>query len=322
MGAGNGDVVGIGEVMVRLAAGPGTRLESARTLDVQVGGTECNVMVDLTALGRRCAWVSKLADNELGRLAYHRIAETGVDLSRVVWSKKDRAGVYFVELGMKPRPTKVLYDRRGSAASKLSPEDIDWDFIAGFRMVHLTGITPALSASCEKVVLEAVKRARSAGMEVSFDVNYRSKLWGPRRAFRCIEKVVRGGVDVLVVTSSDARSVFGMRGDPEAVLRKMAARYHSSTTVLTLGSQGAIASSGGDVYQSSGYEVEEIDRIGAGDAFDAAFLHGYMDGDLQKGLDLGVALSAIKHTVVGDFIMMSEEEISGIARSRNGSIRR
>ena len=131
---GGGDVVAIGEVMIRLAPDPGVRLENAGRLNVEMGGTECNVMVGLSSLGRRCAWISKLADNELGRMVYRRVRETGVDVSRVVWARGARSGTYFVEFGMRPRPSKIIYDRKNSAASLLKAEDVDWEFLTGFEL--------------------------------------------------------------------------------------------------------------------------------------------------------------------------------------------
>ena len=315
------DVVTIGEVMVRLAPDPGVRLEEARSFNVQVGGAECNVAVGLAALGRKSAWISKLADNELGRLVLRRVRACGVDVSRVVWSKGARAGTYFVEFGRKPRPTKVIYDRLNSAASKLAPEEIDWEFVTGFRILHLTGITPALSPSCTRVASEAISRARDAGVGISFDVNYRSKLWTGERAFRCVNQLVKG-IDVLTVTQGDAWSVFGLKGSPDEVVGTLHDRCGSGATVLTLGEKGAVALSEGTLYRAKGHEIEEVDRIGAGDAFDAGFLHGYLDGDIQKGLELGSAMAAVKHTMEGDFPVVSEQEILEIAGRRQTSIRR
>ncbi len=316
-----GDVVTIGEAMVRLAPEAGVRLEDARTLNVQVGGAECNVAVGLAALGRKCAWISKLPENELGRLVLRRVRSCGVDVSRVVWTKGARLGTYFVEYGRKPRPTKVIYDRRNSAASQLTPEEVDWEFVEGHRIVHLTGITLALSPSCRRVVSQAMERARDAGTQVSFDVNYRSKLWGRKRAFRCLDQLVKG-VDVLISTEGDARSVFGLGGSPEEIVARLHDRYACRVTILTLGAGGALALSEGVRYRASGHDVEEVDRIGAGDAFAAGFLHGYLDGDIQRGLNLGSAMAAMKYTIEGDFPVVTEAEILEVASRHEGSIRR
>lgn len=315
-----GDVVSIGEVMIRLAPEQGVRLENARSLNVELGGTECNVVVGLSGLGRRCAWISKLADNELGRMVHRRIMETGVDVSRVTWAEA-RAGTYFVEFGMKPRPSKIIYDRKGSAASLMDPGEIDWDFLTSFKLVHLSGITPALSSSCLGVVSEAISRARESGKLVSFDVNFRSRLWTAGRARRTLEDLVRG-CDVLFITRDDAMAVFGCGGNPEEMLRDLAGRYNADVTVLTLGPEGAVAYQSGRFYADSGHEVEEIDRIGAGDAFDAGFLHGYLDGDIQGAVEMGSAMAALKHTVKGDFLNTTEDEVMDVVRGRGSGIRR
>ncbi len=316
-----GDVVTIGEVMIRLAPSPGIRLEDARSFDVEVGGAECNVAVALSSLGRRCAWVSKLANNELGRLIYRRVIQTGVDLSGVVWTEGARAGTYFVEFGSKPRPTKVIYDRKGSAASLLSPDEVDWEFVRSFRLLHLTGITPALSDSCRAVCAEAIAQAEDAGMKISLDVNYRSKLWSPRDALRAIDPMAKEA-DALIVTRPDARLVFGASGDPREVLEALGSRYAAGVVVLTLGSEGAIARADGSVFTEGGHVVEEIDRIGGGDAFAAGFLDGYLEGNVGRGLALGSAMAALKHTVKGDFLTTSREELLEIMEGRGSSVKR
>ena len=318
---GGGDVVAIGEVMIRLAPDPGVRLEDAGRLNVEMGGTECNVMVGLSSLGRRCAWISKLADNELGRMVYRRVRETGVDVSRVVWARGARAGTYFVEFGMRPRPSKIIYDRKNSAASLLKAEDVDWEFLTGFELVHLSGITPALSPGCREVVSEAIARAREAGRRLSFDVNFRSRLWSAGRAYKTLHALVEG-VDVLFATREDAEVVFGCSGSPEDVARDLSRMYGTDVTVLTLGSKGAIAYQDGTFYSDAGHEVEEVDRIGAGDAFDAGFLHGYLKGDIQGAIEMGSAMAALKHTVRGDFLLTTEGEVMDVVGGREVGIRR
>jgi 2-dehydro-3-deoxygluconokinase len=319
--ASGGDMATIGEVMIRLAPDPGIRLENTRNLNVELGGTECNVAVALCGLGRRCAWISKLADSDLGRMVYRKIRETGVDVSGVRWARGARAGTYFVEFGMKPRPSKIIYDRKNSAASLLKTEDVDWNFLTSFELVHLTGITPALSPGCNKVVAEAINRTRDAGRRISFDVNFRSKLWTAGKARKTLEPLIEG-TDVLFVTQDDARSVFGLSGKPEEVVRDLTKRYVSDVTVLTLGANGAIAYHDGGFYSGSGHEVEEIDRIGAGDAFDAGFLHGYLEDDIQLGIEMGLAMAALKHTVKGDFLSTTQEEVMDIVQRRSVGIRR
>src|SRR4051812_31700359 len=171
------DLVTFGEAMVRLTPPGFQRIEQARTLEVHVGGGELNVAVGAARLGLYTRWVSRLTENPLGRMIAARAREQGVDTSRVLWTKDDRAGLYFAELGASPRASTVLYDRAGSAVSRVQPGVVDWkDVFSVARWFHTSGITPALSDSAAAVTAEALAAARQAGMKVSYDLNFRSKL--------------------------------------------------------------------------------------------------------------------------------------------------
>ena len=174
------DVVTFGEAMVRLSPPHFQKLEQAQSFDVNPGGAELNVAVGATRLGLKSAWVSKLPKNGLGYLIRNRAQQFGVDCSHIVWSDKGRAGIYFVEFGSSPRASSVLYDRANSAISMVQPGEINWRKIfAGSKHFHMSGITPALSASATQVTAEALKAAKKAGCTVSYDLNYRKKLWTP-----------------------------------------------------------------------------------------------------------------------------------------------
>src|SRR5262245_25898560 len=158
------DVVTFGEAMVRLSPPSFRRLEQARSLDIQVGGAELNTAVGLARLGRSSAWVSRLTDNPLGRLIANHAREAGVSTEHVVWTKEDRVGVYFLEFGAAPRASSVLYDRKGSAIAAIKPGMVDWaKAFRGAKWFHVTGITPALSASAAEATKEALTAARVAG---------------------------------------------------------------------------------------------------------------------------------------------------------------
>ena len=166
------DVVTFGEAMVRLSPPHFQRLEQTRSLDVNVGGAELNVAVGVTRFGMESAWVSKLPKNGLGYMIRDRAQEFGVDCSHLVWSDKGRAGIYFVEFGASPRASSVLYDRAHSAISMIQPGEVDWAKIfTGSKHFHMSGITPALSASASEATAEALKAAKKAGCTVSFDLN-------------------------------------------------------------------------------------------------------------------------------------------------------
>src|SRR5919205_3493095 len=203
------DLVTFGEAMVRLTPPNFQRLEQTRTFDAYVGGSELNVAVAATRLGVPARWISRLPDNPLGRMIAGRAREQGVDVC-VDWTPEDRAGLYFVETGAAPRPSSVLYDRAGSAMSRVKPGSIDWaELLHGARWFHVSGITPALSDHAATVTREALDAAKGAGLTVSYDVNYRRKLWSPERA-SAVQEPLLSYVDVLITTEDDARLVCGV----------------------------------------------------------------------------------------------------------------
>jgi 2-dehydro-3-deoxygluconokinase len=317
------DVITFGEAMIRLSPPNFRRLEQARSLDVQVGGAELNTAVALARLGRRAAWVSRLTDNPLGRLIANHAREAGVDTTHVVWTPEDRVGLYFLEFGAAPRASSVLYDRRGSAIAAVRPGMVDWPAaLAGSRWFHVTGITPALGPGAAEVTGEALRAARAAGARTSIDLNYRAKLWSTAEAGRWMTEFMQH-CDVLVTTEEDVERVFGITGkDYEDVAAQLARRFPLQVVAITLrenplvwkNTWTAIAYQGGTVYRTRLHEVEIVDRLGAGDSFAAGLIHGLLDGDLQKGVDYGVAASALKHSIPGDFAWVTREEVEALLK--------
>ena len=273
------DVVALGETMVRFSPPGHQRIEQADHLEFKIGGTESNFAIGLSRLGFGVAWISGLVDNPLGRWLANRIRAHGVDISRVVWSAEGRVGLYFIEFGVSPRAAEIIYDRASSAASRLTPEDMDWDFVRSARHFHTTGITAAISETCRAVVARGLAEAKGAGMSTSFDINYRSLLWSPQEAKQALEEVLPL-VDVLFITRADAGLVFGVQGDPKEMVQELKNRYGNEVVVVTMGGEGAIALAGGEYYRGRPYKVVEVDRVGAGDAFDAGFICGYLEGNL------------------------------------------
>lgn len=323
------DVVTFGEAMIRLSPPHFQRLEQTRSLDLTVGGAELNVAVGLTRFGLRSAWVSKLPKNPLGRLIRDRALEFGVDCSHVVWSDTGRAGLYFVEFGASPRASSVLYDRGASAISTIEPGEVDWDSI--FRTskhFHVSGITPALSASAATVTAEAMKAAKRAGCTVSYDLNYRKKLWGPAEARR-IQEPMMEDVDILITTEEDTDIVFGIEEkDYETVAERLSRRFGFAIVAITLredlsvwrNNWTAIAYQQGTIFRDKIYEVEIVDRLGAGDSFSAGFLYGWLShNDVQKAIHYGNAFAALKHTIPGDFNYATKEEVE--ARIQGAGLR-
>jgi 2-dehydro-3-deoxygluconokinase len=313
------DVVTFGEAMVRLSPPHFQRLEQTQSLDLSVGGAELNVAVGVSRFGMKSAWVSKLPKNPLGYLIRNRAQEFGVDCSQVVWSGQGRAGLYFLELGASPRASSVLYDRVGSAISMIKPGEVDWTKVfTGSNHFHMSGITPSLSASASEVTAEALKAAKKAGCTVSYDLNYRKKLWTPAEAKR-IQEPLMADVDVLITTEEDTNVVFGIKEkDYEAAAEKLARTFKFKIVAITLREDvsvwknrwTAIAYHDGKVFKDRKYEVEIVDRVGAGDSFTAGFLYGWLKlKDVEKGVQYGNAFSALKHTIPGDFNWSTQEEV-------------
>ena len=328
------DLVTFGEAMVRLTPPSFQRLEQAHTLDVYVGGGELNVAVAAARLGILSRWVSRLPQNPLGRMIAGKAREQGVDV-QIEWTADDRAGLYFAELGAAPRASSVLYDRSASAISVVKPGSIDWPTIfAGARWFHVSGITPALSESAAAVTRESLIAAKKAGLTVSYDLNYRSKLWSGEKA-RAVQEPLMEHVDVLITTEEDTRVVFGIGADADSsfeqvdaesyadVARALEKRFDFGAVAITLrenprvllNSWTAIVSADGKIHRAPRYEVEVVDRIGAGDAFSGGLIvsrlenHGWEDA-----VRFATATSALKHSIPGDFCLVTRGEVEQLLR--------
>src|SRR5450432_4715204 len=173
------DLLTAGEALIRLSVPAGELVAATSTLDIHIGGAESNVAVALAHLGYRVRWLSRLTDNVLGHRIASELTRHGVDCSQVIWTPEDRVGLYFIEFGALPRPTQVTYDRSGSAASKMNPTTFDLAQVAQSRVLHLTGITAALSEECYALVVALLDRASEENVHVVFDVNFRARLWSP-----------------------------------------------------------------------------------------------------------------------------------------------
>ncbi len=312
------DVVTFGEAMLRLSPPHFARLEQTHALDVEIGGSELNVAVGASRLGMSAAWISKLPHNSLGRMVRNRARELGVDASQVVFSDQGRQGLYFVEYGAAPRASSVLYDRANSSISLIQPNEVDWKkILSGAKLFHVSGITPALSASAAETTAVAMKAAKAAGCLVSYDLNYRKKLWSPADAKKCQEPLMKM-VDIITTTEEDTGVVFGIREENyQKVAETLARTFGFKAVAITLRKDlsvwknewTAIAYAEGKIYTDRTYSVEIVDRVGAGDSFTAGFLYGYLTGGAEKGVKYGNALSALKHTMPGDFNWSTLEEV-------------
>jgi 2-dehydro-3-deoxygluconokinase len=318
------DLITLGESMWRLAPPGFQRLDTARSLDVQVGGAESNVAIALARLGKRVAWWSRLPENALGQHVAQTLTTFGVDVSGVFWEPGARLGTYFVEFGSAPRATQVVYDRANSAASHMKPSDFDWTVLAETRWLHLTGITPALSVWCLETAHHAIRSANEMDVPVSFDVNYRAKLWSWDEARPVIDRLA-GMCSMVITALRDARShTQKPDANAETLARELHSRWNGATIMLTKGAEGALAYDGETIHDVPAFKVPNIvDRIGAGDSFDAGLLCGLLDGlSLPDAMRFGHAVAAIKMTIPGDIALTSRAEVERLLSEASHDVQR
>ncbi|MBO0739783.1 MAG: sugar kinase, partial [Alphaproteobacteria bacterium] len=227
------DLLTLGETLMRLSPPGDLRLEQTHLLEVAVGGSELNVACLLARLGRHVAWVSRLPAGPLGRIVDGEARRHGVDTRWVRWIEKARLGLMFYEPGPEPRTSRVIYDRKGSAASELGFEDAPWDaLVQSSAWLHLSGITPVLGASCRALVMQLAALAAAAGKPVSYDLNYRSTLTTPAEA-RAVLEVVAAHLSLLILAERDAQNVLGFTEGGEELATAVAARYGVPLVALT-----------------------------------------------------------------------------------------
>jgi 2-dehydro-3-deoxygluconokinase len=303
------DLVTIGEVMLRLSIPSPARIETVRQLDVQVGGAEANVAAACARLGARTAWISALPENPWGERIRRELSGHGVDCSYVRMVSGTRVGVYFLEFGVPPRPIRVLYDRRDSAFARLTPEAVDWDPVRRARLVHLTGITPALGAGPRRIVEQALREAAA----VSFDLNYRSALWEPGAARAFVEAALPAAAHVFM-GETEARTVFGLNGSAETIVEALARLAPKATIALLQGADGCTVLADGRIWRPTRtHPVQVVDPVGAGDAFVAGFLWATLQGrTAQEVVDTGTAVAALKCSTWGDVALIDARDVADL----------
>lgn len=323
------DVVSFGETMFRLTASTGTRLENAASLQIYIGGTESNTLASLARLDFRVAWFSALPDNPTGRNVVRDLRSHGIDTSYVVWADAaSRLGTFYVEESVGPLGIQVYYDRANSACALVDPDAVDYTVVDTARLLHLTGITPALGEQTRVVFQRLLERARTMQVPLSFDVNYRAKLWSAIEAAQQIEEACRQA-RILFCSMLDAAELWGFTGDAEAVLRQMDARFGSEgkRLVLTLGSEGSAQLQNGSYTSEPAFATEGKFRFGSGDAFDAGYIYACLDGPLYHemqqehgttALTFGNALAALKRCIPGDIAIISPTDVKGLLQRQEG----
>jgi 2-dehydro-3-deoxygluconokinase len=333
------DLITFGEAMLRFVPQQDLRTEQAQAFNVTVGGGELNVAVCVSRLGFKTAWVSRLPDNPLGRLLLGKVREQNVDSAYVKLTKEGRCGLYFLEQGASPRAASVLYDRAGSSISLIKPGDVDWAHVfAGVKRFHVSGITPALSASAAEVTRDALQAAKEQGTLVSYDLNYRSKLWTPAQA-RAIQEPLMQYVDLLITTEEDTKVVFGIEA-PKAderftnvdaagyrlVSKQLVEKFGFNAVAITLRQNKSVwfndwwglyyDAPSQTFFEAPRYQLEIVDRVGAGDSFAGGLLSALLlkPTDYDHAIRFAVATSALKHTLPGDFAIIERGEVEALMK--------
>lgn len=327
-------VVTFGELMLRLAPEGYLRFVQSEKYEATFGGAEANVAVSLANFGLHAAFVTKLPKHEIGQAAVNSLRKFGVDTSEIVRGG-ERVGIYYCEKGASQRPSKVIYDRAYSAISLAEKSDFNWDEIfEGADWFHFTGITPALSDSAAEITLEACKAAKAKGITVSCDLNFRKKLWTKEKAGRVMGELC-GYVDYCIANEEDAKDVFGIEADNTdidggkldrngyiSVAQKLTEKFGFKGVAITLresisandNNWSAMLYTGGNAVFSKKYAMHIVDRVGGGDSFGGGLIYSLLCGyDSQKAIEFAVAASCLKHSVEGDYNMVSVAEVEALA---------
>lgn len=327
-------VVTFGELMLRLAPEGYLRFVQSEKYEATFGGAEANVAVSLANFGLHAAFVTKLPKHEIGQAAVNSLRKFGVDTSEIVRGG-ERVGIYYCEKGASQRPSKVIYDRAYSAISLAVKSDFNWDEIfEGADWFHFTGITPALSDSAAEITLEACKAAKAKGITVSCDLNFRKKLWTKEKAGRVMGELC-GYVDYCVANEEDTKDVFGIEADNTdidggkldrngyiSVAQKLTEKFGFKGVAITLresisandNNWSAMLYTGGNAVFSKKYAMHIVDRVGGGDSFGGGLIYSLLCGyDSQKAIEFAVAASCLKHSVEGDYNMVSVAEVEALA---------
>ncbi len=339
-------IAAFGEIMLRLSPPGHERLSQPSSFIARFGGGEANVAVSLAYVGHAARYISVIPANEIGDAAVAELRKWGVETGFIL-RQGERLGLYFAETGASQRPSKIIYDREHSAIAEAMPGDIDWDAaLSGMEWFHTTGITPALSSSAAELTLEAVTKAKLNGLAVSVDLNFREKLWKYGKAAPEVMREVVRFADVVVGNEEDCQRSLGLGAESGfkagkldlAVYKKLSAEVltmfpNINKLAITLreshsadhNSWSAVLRTGEKFIVGPKYEITHIvDRIGAGDAFAAGLIHG-LDrfGDDEKALEFAVASSCLKHSIPGDFNLVSEKEVLALMHGQSsGRIQR
>jgi 2-dehydro-3-deoxygluconokinase len=339
-------VVTFGELMLRLAPEGYLRFIQSNKFEATFGGAEANVAVSLANYNQDVSFVSKLPNNEIGQMAINSLRQYGVNTSHIIRGG-DRVGIYYCEKGASQRPSKVIYDRANSSIALAKKEDFDWDKIfEDADWFHFTGITPALSKEVAEITLEACKAAKEKGIVVSCDLNFRKKLWSNKEASETMSKLCKY-VDICIANEEDAKDVFAIEAKDTdintgklnkegyvSVAEQLCQRFNFKYVAITLRESISANDNNwsamlynakeGKAYFSKKYAIHIVDRVGGGDSFGAGLIYAlrnsYKD---QDAIEFAVAASCLKHSIEGDYNLVSLEEVKALANGdASGRVKR
>uniref|UniRef100_UPI003FEFED92 PfkB family carbohydrate kinase n=1 Tax=Paraprevotella clara TaxID=454154 RepID=UPI003FEFED92 len=339
-----GKIITMGEIMLRLSTPGQSRFVQTDTFDINYGGGQANVAVSCAHYGHEAYFVSKLPKHEIGQAAVNALRRYGVHTDFIARGGQ-RVGIYYLETGASMRPSKVIYDRAGSSIAEASPADFDFDAIMeGADWFHWSGITPAISDASAECLRQACIAAKKHGVTISCDLNFRKKLWTSEKA-QSIMKPLMQYVDVCIGNEEDAELCLGFKPDADVeggnteaegykgIFKGMMDTFGFKYVISTLRESisathngwKAMIYDGKEFYVSKHYDIDPIiDRVGGGDSFSGGIIHGLLTMKTQgEALEFAVAASALKHTIPGDFNMVSAEEVAALAGgSANGRVQR
>ncbi|HAM78094.1 MAG TPA: 2-dehydro-3-deoxygluconokinase [Treponema sp.] len=337
-------VVTFGELMLRLEPPGYLRFVQTENLSATFGGAEANVAISLANFGVDSCYVTKLPSHEIGQAAVNSLRKFGVNTQYIVRGGP-RVGIYYNERGASQRGSKCIYDRAGSSIQLSKPEDFDWkQIMQGASWFHITGITPALGPNLVQSCIEAAEEAHKAGATVSLDLNYRAKLWSREEANKAMTELCKY-VDICIANEDDAADVFGIKAENtdttkgelstegyKSVARQLMEKFAFKKVAITLRTSinanrndwQALLYDGKDFFFSKKYEIWIVDRVGGGDSFTAGLIYSLLSGKSdQEAVEFAVAASCLKHTIEGDFNMVSVAEVEKLASGNaSGRIQR
>ena len=329
-------IVTFGELMLRLQPFNYERFVQAQSVEFTFGGGEANVSVSLANYGMDAAFVTKLPAHAIGQAAVNSLRRYGVDTTKIVRGG-ERVGIYFNEKGASQRGSVCIYDRAHSAIQQAAREDFDWDKIfEGVEWFHFTGITPALGPNVVDICRDACKAAKARGVKISCDLNYRGKLWTRAQAREAMTDLAQY-IDVCISNEEDAKDVFGIEAENtdiyggslnhegyKSVAKQLADKFGFEMVAITLRESHSAFDNGWsamlynvakDEYCfSKKYDLHIIDRVGGGDSFGGGLIYSLLSGkDTQAAVEFAVAASALKHSIEGDYNMVTVAEVEKLA---------